>query len=133
MKILHLLQEGRISASQAASLLEALDTAAAQTKGASRAAGFAPQQPAPPMPPPAGSGRWLRVRVTDTDSGKTRVNVRLPLSLVGSGLRMGMRFAPEIDGLDVNELMSFIQSGEIGHLVDVYDDEDGEHVEVYIE
>jgi len=126
LKILQLLQEGKITADQAARLLEALETSAAQTKGA-------PRPPVPPSPPAAGGGRWLRVRVTDTDTGKTRVNVRLPLNLVASGIRMGMRFAPEIEGLDVNELMSFIQSGESGHLVDVYDDEDGEHVEVYIE
>ncbi|MEW6181313.1 MAG: hypothetical protein AB1522_15460 [Chloroflexota bacterium] len=126
LKILQLLQEGKITADQAARLLEALETSAAQAKGI-------PRPPVPPSPPTAGSGRWLRVRVTDTDTGKTRVNVRLPLNLVASGIRMGMRFAPEIEGLDVNELMSFIQSGESGHLVDVYDDEDGEHVEVYIE
>ncbi|MFN7037246.1 MAG: SHOCT-like domain-containing protein [Bellilinea sp.] len=126
LKILQLLQEGKITADQAARLLEALETGSAQTKGA-------PRPPAAPMPPAAGGGRWLRVRVTDTDTGKTRVNVRLPLNLVASGIRMGMRFAPEIEGLDVNELMSFIQSGESGHLLDVYDDEDGEHVEVYIE
>ncbi len=126
LKILQLLQEGKITADQAARLLEALETSAAQAKGT-------PRPPVPPSPPAAGSGRWLRVRVTDTDTGKTRVNVRLPLNLVASGIRMGMRFAPEIEGLDVNELMSFIQSGESGHLVDVYDDEDGEHVEVYIE
>ena len=127
LKILQLLQEGKISDDQAARLLEALETSTAQTKGA-------PRPPIPPTPPsPAGAGRWLRVRVTDTDTGKTRVNVRLPLNLVASGIRMGMRFAPEIEGLDVNELMNLIQSGESGHLVDVYDDEDGEHVEVYIE
>jgi hypothetical protein len=126
LKILQLLQEGKITADQAARLLEALETSAAQPKGT-------PRPPVPPSPPAAGGGRWLRVRVTDTDTGKTRVNVRLPLNLVASGIRMGMRFAPEIEGLDVNELMSFIQSGESGHLVDVYDDEDGEHVEVYIE
>ena len=127
LKILQLLQEGKITADQAARLLEALETSTAQAKGA-------PRPPVPPSPPsPAGGGRWLRVRVTDTDTGKTRVNVRLPLNLVASGIRMGMRFAPEIEGLDVNELMAFIQSGESGHLVDVYDDEDGEHVEVYIE
>ncbi|GIV82522.1 MAG: hypothetical protein KatS3mg051_1876 [Anaerolineae bacterium] len=125
LKILQLLQEGKITADQAARLLEALETGSAQVKGA-------PRPPTPPTPP-GSSGRWLRVRVTDTDTGKTRVNVRLPLNLVASGIRMGMRFAPEIEGLDVNELMAFIQSGESGHLVDVYDDEDGEHVEVYIE
>lgn len=127
MKILQLLQEGKISADQAARLLEALENA---PRGAPKNV----SPPVPPVPPTTpGGGRWLRVRVTDTDSGKTRVNIRLPLNLVSSGIRMGMRFAPEVDGLDVNELMSFVQSGEIGQIVDVYDEEDGEHVEVFIE
>ncbi len=129
MKILQLLQEGRINADQAAQLLEALETSAARNTS-----------PKPGTFPAAGSlsnantaGRWLRVRVTDTDTGKTRVNVRLPLSLVSSGIRMGMKFAPEVEGLDVEELMALIQSGEMGQVVDVVDEEDGEHVEVYIE
>lgn len=129
LKILTMLQEGKITADQAARLLEALESA---TKGVHK-------PPTPPVPPspsihgPAGGGRWMRVRVTDTDSGKTRVNIRLPLNLVSSGIKMGMRFAPEVDGLDPNELMAWVRSGEVGQIVDVYDDEDGEHVEVFIE
>jgi len=131
LKILQLLQDGKITADQAARLLEALETTSPGGRGGPKGADV-PIPPVPPRPPSSG-GRWLRVRVTDTDSGKTRVNVRLPLNLVGSGIRMGLRFAPEVDGLDVNELMSFIQSGEIGQIVDVFDEEDGEHVEVFIE
>jgi hypothetical protein len=87
------------------------------------------------MPPGMGKrdNRWLRVRVTDTNSGKTRVNVRLPIGMVSAGVKMGMRFAPNVEGMDPEQLMEFIQSGEIGQIVDVYDDEDGEHVEVFIE
>ena len=128
LKILNMLQEGKISAAEAARLLEALETASGGKAG--------PRPPVPPIPPPAGpvgGGRWLRVRVTDTNSGKTRVNVRLPLNLVGSGLRLGMKFAPEIEGLDPNDLMEFVNSGELGQIVDVVDEEDGEHVEVFIE
>ncbi|HNY99693.1 MAG TPA: hypothetical protein PLS77_03210 [Anaerolineaceae bacterium] len=125
LKILKMVQDGRITADEATQLLEALERAR-------------PTPPQPPPPPETGmvtgrSGRWLRVRVTDTDSGKTRVNIRLPLSVVESGLKMGMRFAPEIQDMDPNELMGFIRSGEVGKVVDVFDDEDGEHVEVFIE
>ena len=125
LKILKMVQDGRITADEATQLLEALERAR-------------PTPPQPPLPPETGmvtgrSGRWLRVRVTDTDSGKTRVNIRLPLSVVESGLKMGMRFAPEIQDMDPNELMGFIRSGEVGKVVDVFDDEDGEHVEVFIE
>jgi hypothetical protein len=44
-----------------------------------------------------------------------------------------MRFVPEVDGLDPNDLMEWVRSGEVGQIVDVYDEEDGEHVEVFIE
>lgn len=129
LKILNMLQEGKISAAEAARLLEALETATVGKPG--------PRVPGGPYAPvssgPVGGGRWMRVRVTDTATGKTRVNVRLPLNLVGSGIRMGMKFAPEIEGLDSNDLMKWINSGEMGQIVDVYDDQDGEHVEVFIE
>lgn len=133
LKILNLLQEGKITAAEAASLLEALESSAG-AKGMPRPPFGAPVPPAAPHTPgPMGGGKWLRVRVTDTNSGKTRVNVRLPLNLVGSGIRMGMKFSPEIEGLDPNALMEWIQSGEMGQIVDVLDEEDGEHVEVFIE
>jgi hypothetical protein len=131
LKILTMLQEGKITADQAARLLEALESAASGPKGM-------PKPPSPsgktsPAYGPIGGGRWMRVRVTDTDTGKTRVNIRLPLNLVSSGIKMGMRFAPEVEGLDPNALMEWVRSGEVGQIVDVYDDDDGEHVEVFIE
>lgn len=123
LKILTMLQDGVINADEAAQLLEALGEDKPRRPGAN----FSPQ------PPPGRPGRWLRVRVTDVDSGKTRVNVRLPVGLIGSGLKFGMRFAPEVEGLDPDALLEAIQTGELGQIVDVYDEEDGEHVEVYIE
>jgi len=61
------------------------------------------------------------------------VNVRLPVGLVGAGLKMGMKFSPEIEGFDPNIINEFLESGEIGQIVDVFDEEDGERVEVFIE
>ncbi len=134
MKILSMVQEGKISPEDAAQLLEAINAGSQPPAGARRGA--------PPTPPagvempgmPGGRRpRWLRVRVTDTDSGRPRVNVRLPVSMVSVGLKMGSRFAPQVEGLDANQLMSIIESGEIGQIVDVYDEDDGEHVEVFLE
>ncbi len=126
LKVLRMVQEGKLNAEDAVDLLAALD----DSEAAKAAGGSAPTA--------GGLGkrdnRWFRVRITDTDSGKTRVNVRMPISMVSAGLKMGMRFAPvQVEGLDTNELMSFIHSGEIGQIVDLFDDEDGEHVEVFIE
>ncbi len=46
---------------------------------------------------------------------------------------MGAHFSPNIEDMDLKRLSEVIESGEIGQVVDVYDDEDGEHVEVFIE
>jgi hypothetical protein len=132
MKILTMVQEGKITPEDAAQLLEAIGSGAPVGTPARRA----PVPPEPPEPFIGGPGRkprWLRVRVTDTDSGRPRVNVRLPISMVSVGLKMGSKFAPQIDGLDSDSLMQIIESGELGQIVDVYDEDDGEHVEVFLE
>lgn len=128
IKILQMVQEGKISPEDAAQLLEAIGAGERpQRVGSASLAGDSDQGGLGRKP------RWLRVRVTETDSGKPRVNVRLPISMVNVGLKMGSKFAPQIEGLDATELMQVIESGELGQIVDVYDDEDGEHVEVFLE
>jgi hypothetical protein len=119
MKVLKMVQEGKISAEEASKLLEALEqeaTSRQQSTGET-----------------VSSGRWFRVRVTDADSGRTRVNVRMPLGVVNAGIRMGMKFAPELEGVDPQEIISLVQSGEVGQIVDAYDEDDDEHVEIFIE
>ena len=127
MRILRMIAEGKITAEEGAELLETLDSSMGEADQAVSGPGGAQANPSKK------AGRWFRVRVTDTDSGKTRVNVRLPVGLISTGLKMGAKFVPEVEGLDMEQLMEFIKSGEVGQVVDVYDHEDGEHVEVYIE
>jgi hypothetical protein len=55
------------------------------------------------------------------------------LSLVKAGIKMGARFAPDMEELDWNELVIAIQEGASGKIVEVEDEEDGERVEVYVE
>ena len=124
-----MVQEGKITVEQATSLLEALE----EMPAAAGKVGAAPAMPARRLPAPGKRARWLRVRVTDTDSGRPRVNIRLPISVVSAGIKMGMRFSPQVEGLDMEELTKWITSGEVGQIVDVIDDDDGEHVEVFIE
>jgi len=124
MRILMMIQEGKISAAEGAQLIEALDEL------------HEPSAPTASTSKSVASGRkphYLRVLITDTDTGKSRVNVRLPVSLINSGMRMGARFAPEIEGLDMEELNGWLNSGEVGQIVDIFDDEDGEHIEVFLE
>jgi hypothetical protein len=121
LKVLSMVADGKITPEVASELLKALDEAG-RPRAATHAQSFTSR-----------GGRYFRVTVTDTETGKTRVNVRMPLGMVNAGLRMGMRFAPEIEGLDGDQLMDALASGETGQIVDIYDDEDQEHVEVFIE
>lgn len=119
MKILKMIQEGKITAEEGAKLLAALRES---RKGVR------------PGNVPLGSNRgWLRVRVTDMMTGKTKVNVNLPLGLMDAGLRIGAQYAPELRGLDLDQLVTEVKSGASGKIIDVIDEEDGEHVEIFIE
>ncbi len=138
IKILQMLQEGKISSEAAAQLLQAMgDSDPVEQRPMPR---HMPQHMPQPdraasmtVSEPGRGPRWLRVRVTDTNSGRPRVNVRLPISLVNLGLKIGARYTPEIEGLDIQELIAAAQAGETGAFVDVVDEEDGEHVEVFLE
>lgn len=118
VKILNMLSEGKITAEEAARLLDSVEQppAAAATADLTR-----------------GKPRWFRVRVTDTNTGKTRVNVRLPLGLIKAGIKIGKSFSPEIEGIDPEELVQILQAETSGQIVDVVDEQDGEHVEVFVE
>jgi hypothetical protein len=118
MKILQMLEEGKISPDEATTLLRVLDG------GQRTAAGTLS---------PSGENRYLRVQVTDLDTGKAKVNVTIPIGLVGAGLRIAERFAPEFEGFDMEELEELLASGAIGKMVEVRDEEDNELVEVYVE
>ncbi|MCL4274876.1 MAG: hypothetical protein QY328_05160 [Anaerolineales bacterium] len=121
MKILKLIEEGKISAEEGAKLLAALSDT---RRGI----------PTPPRPPGApGGARWLRVRVTDTRTGRSKASVQIPLALVDAGMKIGAHFAPEVQGVDMSNVMEALRMGVTGKIIDVTDEEDGEHVEIFVE
>jgi len=124
LRILRMIQEGKITAAEGMQLLETLADAKPIP---SIKAGYVSTIT------PGKGAQWFRVRVTDTNSGKVRVNVRLPVNVLTAGFKLGARFSPEVEGLDTNQLMEAIRSGETGLIADVYDEKDGEHVEVFLE
>jgi len=121
MQVLRMLQEGKITAEEASKLLSALD------------------EGTPPPGKAAGDGknRWFRVRVTDMRTGKRKVNVNVPMGLVEIGARIGARFGErkgaDLGEVDLAELMNAVRSGAEGKLVEVDDEESGEHVEVFVD
>ena len=116
MKILKMTEEGKVSAEEGAKLLSALASANRPTGGLS-----------------ASGAKWLRVRVTEVNSGRSKATVQIPISLMEAGMKIGAHFAPEIDGVNMDQLMEALRTGMTGKIIDVTDDEDGEHVEIFVE
>ena len=115
-----MIDEGKISAEDGAKLLSALSEG---RRGSN-----------PSMPPRAqGAARWLRVRVTDVATGRSKATVQIPIALLDAGMKIGAHFAPEVDGVDMSTITEALRSGMTGRIVDVIDEQDGEHVEIFVE
>ena len=121
LKILKMIEDGKISADEGAKLLAALS----QGRGKG---GMVSRGPGAP-----GSARWLRIRVTDVHTGRSKASVQIPLALVDAGMKIGAHFAPEVEGVDMTNVMAALRAGMTGKIIDVTDEEDGEHVEIYVE
>ena len=119
-KILKMIEDSKISAEEGAKLLAALAEGRRGSQG-----------PIPPHGP--GAPRTLRIRVTDMVTGRSKASVQIPLALVDAGMKIGAHFAPEVEGVDMSNVMDALRSGVVGKIIDVMDEDDGEHVEIYIE
>ena len=121
MKILKMIEEGKISADEGSKLLAALS-------GARKSAAIASHSPGV-----GSSARWLRIRVTDVKTGRSKASVQIPLALVDAGMKIGAHFAPEVEGVDMSNVMDALRLGVTGKIIDVVDETDGEHVEIFVE
>jgi len=119
MKILKMIEEGKLSAEEGTKLLAALS----EKRGPTSAR----------MPGMPGGARWMRIRVTDIRTGRSKASVQIPLALVDAGMKIGAHYAPEVEGVDMSNVMEAVRSGVVGKIIDVTDEEDGEHVEIYVE
>ncbi len=118
LRILQMVAEGKVSPEEAAALLEAL------SGGEGPAAAGATST--------TGQGRWLRIRVEE--KGSQKVNIRLPWRLVDVGLKIARRFAPDTDMGDLGGVLNeAMNAGLPGKIIEVHDEEDDEHVEIWIE
>jgi hypothetical protein len=122
LKILKMVQEGKISAEEGINLMDALrdSTRPGEKKSTESKSGRK-------------TARWFRVRVTDQVTGKIKVDIRLPVNVVKAGSKLGARFSPEMSGLDMNQVMQHVDSGTTGRIFDLTHDSDQELVEVFIE
>jgi hypothetical protein len=122
MRILRMIQEGKISADEGAKLLAALRDNRKETREASVVINRG-----------GSSKNWLRIRVTDMRTNRAKVSVNLPMGLVEAGMKIGAQYAPELNGIDLAAILEEVKNGAQGKIIDVMDEEDGEHVEIFIE
>lgn len=118
MKILRMINEGKITAEEGSKLLKTLGGSEKPKKVKGK----------------IGSSQWLRVRVTDMARGKTKVNVNLPLQLLDAGLNIASQFAPEMEDQQMMDAVKeALNENMQGKIVDVIDEEDQEQIEIFIE
>jgi len=122
--VLRLVSEGKLSAEDAAPIIEALGRNAT---------------PRIPEPPPAfpfagassakGPGRGRRVRIQVTERGRRVVDVRVPLAFAA----MAARMVPGIPDGYAALIEQAAETDTVGPIVDVAEDEDGDAVLISIE
>ncbi len=113
-RILNMVETGKVTAAQAAQLLDML--ALEQPQHTERT-----------------TNRMVRVRVTNVANNRQKANVVLPVSLIHVGLRLATRLVPQLSGSALEDLLRAIASGTTGRLLDLQDLEEGERVEIYTE
>jgi hypothetical protein len=119
-RVLQLVAEGRLTADEAAPLLDALESKGAGDHG--QPAGTMPGEPGSPDAPASA------VRIEVSDGGRKVINLRVPLALG----RSAISGVPGLSEATSERIKQAIEAGIKGPILDV-DDEDGSGVRVVIE
>jgi len=116
--VLRLVAEGKLSADEAAPIIDALGHR------------NAPQPPEPPSAPSTpGKGRGRRIRIQVTEKGRRVVDVRVPLAFAA----MAGRMVPGIPDSYRALIEQAVEGDVVGPIVDLAEDEDGDAVLITIE
>jgi hypothetical protein len=132
-QVLQLVAQGKLSAEEAAPILEALER---KPKGAPGVPG-APAAPTPPTPPQLGADlgpavntgqppRFARIEVRER--GRRVVDLRIPISLG----RFALSRVPGLSTQQIAEVEDAVTSGAHGPILDVQDP-DGDGVRIVLE
>lgn len=120
--VLRLVAEGKLSADEAAPIIEALGRPAA------------PRPPEPPFPfgsagaTPSKGSRGRRVRIQVHEGGRKAVDIRVPLSFAA----MAARMVPGMPDSYAALIEQAVEGDIVGPIVDA-EDEDGDSVLISIE
>jgi hypothetical protein len=116
IRILRLVESGQVSAEEGARLLETIGGDAARERAR-----------------PASQPRSLRVLVTDLGTHRNKINVTIPSSLVGMGIKLGAQLMPRMAGTPMEQILGAIESGKTGRVFEFHDLEENERVEIFVE
>jgi polyhydroxyalkanoate synthesis regulator phasin len=123
LRILQMIQSGKITPEEGVRLLEALEkNDDRQPSGRSTSQGNENRQP-----------RWMRVVVTDLKTNREKVNIRLPANVIDAGYKMGARYTPNLNGTTSNKILEALRMGETGKVIDVCDNDACERVVITFE
>lgn len=135
-RVLKLVAEGRLTADEAAPILDALDrTSKPGFASGAHGAPFRPgpsTEPGPGSEPGSGNGegrtaaRYARIEVSE--NGRRVVNLRIPISLG----RFALARVPGLSKEQIAEVEDAVTSGAYGPILDVQDP-DGDGVRIVLE
>ncbi len=117
MRILKMLEEGKISADEAAKLLAAVESAG-------------------PGPSGGGARKVLHIEVMGDGDKKAKVNVNIPLELIRIGLQMVPKeYQKKLEekGMDLDKIVEMIEAGAQGRLVEVEHEKEGGKERIIVE
>jgi hypothetical protein len=120
MKILKMIEEGKINAEAGAKLLASLSDSRRRPGSTSAARA-------------AGAGHLLRIRVSDIASGRLKASLQIQVGLIDAGMKIGAQFVPKVEGVDMSAVMDAIRTGVTGKIMDVVDELHGEQFEVFVD
>lgn len=121
IKILKMIEEGKVTAEDGSKLLSSIEDS--KDKISENRIN--------------GNAKWIRIKVLDSEKGKqTKVNIKIPISLVETGLKIGKNFNKDLESsmkdIDIQEILRMIKNGAEGKILEVETD-NGKTVEIYVE
>jgi hypothetical protein len=121
-RVLKLVAEGRLTAAEAAPILDALSARGA--KGTAEESPF--EAPAESSNGESRPARYARIQVIE--GGRRAVDLRVPISLG----KLALARVPGLSGPQLNDVQSAIESGSRGPILDIQDS-DGDGVRIVLE
>lgn len=122
LRILKMIEEGKLTAREGLELIESLEEDAAEND-------LSREKPA------KGKSRKLRIRITDTKTGQVKVNIAVPAGMVKKLPGMIPQEArAAAEGIDFDAILDGLATDAFTeNIIDITDSEDGEHVEIFFE